>query len=91
MSERIPQGGSAGLSNYKGVIRPTLSQERPDPARIEGHVGRGAAIVVVLAARGPVGFVDPTLPYEAELVAAHGSMTASEIEVPLVAARGRAR
>jgi hypothetical protein len=46
---------------------------------------------VVLAARGPVGFVDPTLPYEAELVAAHGSITASEIEVPLVAARGRAR
>jgi hypothetical protein len=46
---------------------------------------------VVLAARGGVGFVDPTLPYEAQLVAAHGSLTAAEMEVPLVAARGRAR
>jgi hypothetical protein len=46
---------------------------------------------VVLAARTGVGFVDPTLPYEAQLVAAHGSLTAAEMEVPLVAARGRAR
>jgi Type I phosphodiesterase / nucleotide pyrophosphatase len=46
---------------------------------------------VVLAARGGVGFVDPTLPYEAQLVAAHGSLTPAEMEVPLVAARGRAR
>jgi arylsulfatase A-like enzyme len=46
---------------------------------------------VVLAARTAVGFVDPTLPYEAELVAAHGSITAAEMEVPLMAARGRAR
>lgn len=46
---------------------------------------------VVLAARGPVGFVDPTLPSEAQLVGAHGSITAAEVEVPLVASRGRAR
>ena len=46
---------------------------------------------VVLAARGPVGFVDPTLPYEAQLLGAHGSITAAEVEVPLVASRGRAR
>ncbi|MFI5052985.1 MAG: alkaline phosphatase family protein [Acidimicrobiia bacterium] len=46
---------------------------------------------VVLAARGGVGFVDPTLPYETELVAAHGSLTPAEMQVPLVAARGRAR
>jgi hypothetical protein len=45
---------------------------------------------VVLAALGPVGFVDPTLPYEAQLIGAHGSITAAEIEVPLMAARGRA-
>jgi hypothetical protein len=45
---------------------------------------------VVLAALAPVGFVDPTLPHEANLVGAHGSITAAEIEVPLVAARGRA-
>jgi hypothetical protein len=44
---------------------------------------------VVLAARNGVGFVDPTLPYEAHLVAAHGSLTAAEMEVPLLAARGR--
>jgi Type I phosphodiesterase / nucleotide pyrophosphatase len=46
---------------------------------------------VVLAALGPVGFVDPTLPYEAKLIAAHGSITAAEVQVPLVASRGRAR
>jgi arylsulfatase A-like enzyme len=46
---------------------------------------------VVLAARTGVGFVDPTLPYEAHLIGAHGSITAAEMEVPLVAARGRAR
>jgi hypothetical protein len=45
---------------------------------------------VVLAARTAVGFVDPTLPYEAQLVAAHGSLTPAEMEVPLLAARGRA-
>jgi hypothetical protein len=45
---------------------------------------------VVLAARTAVGFVDPTLPYEAQLLGAHGSITAAEIEVPLVACRGRA-
>ena len=46
---------------------------------------------VVLAARGPVGFVDPTLPYEANLMGAHGSITEAEVQVPLVAARGRSR
>jgi hypothetical protein len=45
---------------------------------------------VVLAARTAVGFVDPTLPYEAQLIGAHGSITADEMQVPLVAARGRA-
>ena len=44
---------------------------------------------VVLAARTGVGFVDPTLPYEAQLIAAHGSLTPAEMQVPLVAARGR--
>jgi hypothetical protein len=46
---------------------------------------------VVLAARSDVGFIDPTLPYEAELLGAHGSVTPGEMQVPLVAARGRAR
>jgi Type I phosphodiesterase / nucleotide pyrophosphatase len=44
---------------------------------------------VILAARTGVGFVDPTLPYEAQLIAAHGSLTAAEMRVPLLARRGR--
>jgi hypothetical protein len=43
---------------------------------------------VVLAAREPVAFVDPTLPREAHLVSAHGSTTAAEMLVPLLAGRG---
>jgi hypothetical protein len=45
---------------------------------------------VVLAARTGVGFLDPALPTEGRLMAAHGSVTAAEMLVPLVAARGRA-
>jgi hypothetical protein len=44
---------------------------------------------VVLAARDAVAFVDPTLPREAQLISAHGSVTAAEMLVPLLAARGR--
>ena len=44
---------------------------------------------VVLAARGPVAFVDPALPREAGLVSAHGSLTPAEVLVPLLAGRGR--
>jgi hypothetical protein len=58
----------------------------PDPA----PAARRRVGDVVLAARRGVGFVDPTLPYEQQLVAAHGSVTRAEMEVPLVAARGRA-
>jgi hypothetical protein len=45
---------------------------------------------VVLAARAPVGFLDPTLPTEGNLIGAHGSITTAEMLVPLLAARGRA-
>ncbi len=45
---------------------------------------------VTLAARGPVAFVDPALPREAGLISAHGSLTATEIQVPFLAGRGRA-
>ncbi len=45
---------------------------------------------VVLAARGPVAFVDPALLREAGLISAHGSLTVAEMLVPLLAARGRA-
>lgn len=43
---------------------------------------------VVLAAREPVGFVDPALPGEAALVGAHGSITPDEMQVPLLAVAG---
>jgi hypothetical protein len=46
---------------------------------------------VVLAAKGPVAFVDPALPRETGLVSAHGSLTDAEMLVPLLAGRGRAR
>ncbi|MEX2100319.1 MAG: alkaline phosphatase family protein [Acidimicrobiia bacterium] len=57
----------------------------PDP------VGAARARVgdVVLAAKRAVGFVDPTLLRETGLRSAHGSLTAAEMEVPLVAGRGR--
>lgn len=58
----------------------------PDPAApARRRVGD-----VVLAARDGYGFVDPTYPQEARLMGAHGSLTAAEMQVPLVAARGRA-
>jgi hypothetical protein len=45
---------------------------------------------VVLAAHEPVGFVDPTFPREAGLVAGHGSLTPDEMLVPLLGGRGAA-
>jgi hypothetical protein len=61
----------------------------------EGWLGAGATGSVpgrigdvVLAARDPVGFVDPALPFEAHLRSGHGSLTPDEMLVPLVAARG---
>jgi hypothetical protein len=45
---------------------------------------------VVLAARDAVGFVDPTFTRETGLRSGHGSITAAEMLVPLVAGRGRA-
>jgi predicted AlkP superfamily pyrophosphatase or phosphodiesterase len=53
---------------------------------IPGRIGD-----VVLAARGPVAFVDPALPNEAKLRSGHGSLEPDEMLVPLVAARGRAK
>lgn len=44
---------------------------------------------VALLPYAPVGFVDPTMPRERNLVGAHGSLTAAEMLVPLVAGRGR--
>jgi hypothetical protein len=44
---------------------------------------------VALAARGHVAFVDPTHPQETRLVAGHGSLSADEMLVPLLAGRGQ--
>jgi arylsulfatase A-like enzyme len=44
---------------------------------------------VVLAAREPVAFTDPTHTYETGMQAGHGSMTPDEMCVPLLAGRGR--
>ena len=43
---------------------------------------------VVLAARGTKAFVDPAMPYETRLRSAHGSLTSSEMLVPLLGVRG---
>jgi predicted AlkP superfamily pyrophosphatase or phosphodiesterase len=51
---------------------------------IPGRIGD-----VTLAARAPVAFADPALPHERKLRSSHGSMTADEMYVPLVAAWGR--
>jgi hypothetical protein len=44
---------------------------------------------VALMAREPVGFIDPAMPREGQLIGAHGSLTSAEMLVPLVAASGR--
>ena len=45
---------------------------------------------VVLAARDDVAFIDPAIPRELGLRSAHGSVTATEMRVPCLAARGGA-
>jgi hypothetical protein len=44
---------------------------------------------VALLPHAPVGFVDPAMPGERRLVGAHGSLTAAEMLVPLLAGPGR--
>ncbi len=51
---------------------------------IPGRIGD-----VVLAARGEVAFVDPSLPNERNLMSGHGSLSPDEMLVPCVAAYGR--
>jgi len=60
-----------------------LGPKPPEPA-VRRRVGD-----VVLAAKTAVQFRDPGHPNEATLLAGHGSLTAAEMLVPLVAARGR--
>ena len=63
----------------EGWLGPTSSLE------VRGRVGD-----VILAAREPVIFLDPDLPQEAAMRSHHGSITAAEVCVPLLAARGTA-
>ena len=57
----------------------------PDPApATRRRVGD-----VVLAAYDGIAFVDPAMPRETHLVSAHGSLTAAEMLVPCLGARGR--
>jgi hypothetical protein len=51
---------------------------------IPGRIGD-----VVLAARGEVAFVDPSVPNEIKLMSGHGSLGPDEMLVPCVAAYGR--
>ncbi len=62
----------------------------------EGWLGGGGALGVrsrvgdvVLAARSPVVFADPGQLKETRMLSQHGSLTPAEMEVPLLAARGR--
>ena len=50
---------------------------------------RGRVGDVILAAREDVVFLDPDLPQESSMRSHHGSLTPAEMEVPLLAARGR--
>jgi predicted AlkP superfamily pyrophosphatase or phosphodiesterase len=56
----------------------------PPPGDVLTRIGD-----VTLAAKGNVAFADPTHPHELKLVAGHGSLTADEMLVPLLAGRGR--
>jgi hypothetical protein len=70
------------------LTREALVDEGWLGARPPGSNARRRIGDVVLAAREPVAYVDPALPRESHLVAAHGSLTPEEMLVPLVAARG---
>jgi hypothetical protein len=67
------------------VVDEGLLGPRPPSPEIRSRIGD-----VVIAARGPVGFLDPANAGEARLRSGHGSLTPDEMLVPLIAARGRA-
>jgi hypothetical protein len=57
---------------------------RPPSAKVARRIGD-----VILAARKPIGFVDPANPGENKLLSGHGSLTPDEMLVPLIGSRGR--
>lgn len=66
------------LSRAQLIDEGWLGSNPPEPS-VAYRIGD-----VVLAARRPVAFLDPTHPIEAELQSGHGSITAEEMLVPLV-------
>jgi hypothetical protein len=77
-------GDRAWVWSRADVLEQGVLGEDPT-GTIPGRIGD-----VVLAARDAVAFVDPALPNEARLRSGHGSLTADEMLVPLIAARGGA-
>lgn len=67
------------------VIDESLLGPRAPSPEIAKRIGD-----VVVAARAAVGFTDPANPGESRLLSGHGSLTADEMLVPLLAGRGRA-
>jgi hypothetical protein len=57
---------------------------RPPSSQVRKRIGD-----VVLAATEPVGFVDPANPGESRLLSGHGSLTAGDMLVPFIGARGQ--
>jgi hypothetical protein len=78
-------GGRAWVKTREELLDDGWLGPRPTGS-IGGRIGD-----VVLAARDPVAFVDPAMPREALLRSMHGSLTAAEMEVPLLAGRGSGR
>ena len=75
-------GAQAWVRSKEALLDEGWLGPTPSPAVIR-RIGD-----VVLAASDSVAFIDPKLPGEARLRSAHGSLTAAEMEVPLLAHRG---
>jgi hypothetical protein len=77
-------GTKAWCFTRDGLIDEGLLGPVPPNSDVRRRIGD-----VVLAAHAPIGYVDPQNPGETRLLTGHGSLTADEMLVPLVAARGR--
>ena len=76
--------GDARVGPHAGrAPRRGLARRRARPGPFPGRIGD-----VVLASRDASAFVDPALAVEVRLRSGHGSLTADEMYVPLVAAPG---
>jgi hypothetical protein len=77
-------GDSAWCFTRDEVVDEGLLGPKPPSPDVRRRIGD-----IVLAASAPIGFVDPSNPGESRLLSGHGSLTADEMLVPLIAARGR--